>query len=269
MIDSGLKKIPIAIDNDSIDNAKKSGLITDADALNPALSASRPIDSATSGASKPVTIPGLENEPLTPTNLMAKIRDYASSNSSGSEEDAAKAIANVLGAGEQEGGRGSREDQQKAVANWAEENGLAVSQLPRALDYNSQNNKGGAEHDVWFDPKSQRWVKVTKPSLGVFPGVKNGKWTLGPTTPAQYLEKLNGLDEQYGVKTPIHGVLLENGKNPRPSFIVSQPNINGNHVDETRICGPTMFPGGRMKRKPHDIRTLPALVCDASITGRK
>lgn len=175
-------------------------------------------------------------KPLTPSSLLANIR-RANRDPETDKNGLAKSAASVL-RGNDETGEGtgvetSRDDQKKALAKWAVENGVAVKSLPRAFGFNSEKNVGGVEHDVWADAPSQQFVKVTKPSFGVFPSVKNGNWTLSASSPLQYLEKLDGLKEFSGVPTTIHGVLLDKGNNP--SFITSQPAISGKAMDEPKI----------------------------------
>ena len=173
---------------------------------------------------------------LTPARFREELRD-ANRYTGGSQGDAREAVANVLGGGEQASGslvgESERDTQKRSVVDWAKANGRALRALPRAFNFNSPNNKGQTEHDVWFDAKAQRWLKVSKPSFGVFPSVKNGKWTLGRTSPAQYLTKLAGLKELFGIETPVHGVLLDIRDNP--SFIISQPTVRGTEIDETVI----------------------------------
>ena len=191
------------------------------------------------------------DEVLMPNTLLAIIRSHGIGDSTADQRDYREAIAQAIGedAGtgpegprDQRGGREAIEGQRKIIAAWAKAKGLAMTRLPPALDFNSENNVGGAEHDVWPDAVSQRWIKVTKPSFGVFPTVlvsreydpslpgptrweRKTAWTLSVCTPAQYLEKLAGTKELFGIDTPIHGVLLD--KKDNPSMIVSQPTFKG------------------------------------------
>lgn len=159
--------------------------------------------------------------PLPKGGILAELRD-GNSTASRPQESLAKSISDYIGAGEQTGGRApdaggavtadERERQKQSLAEWAKANGRAVTRLP--FSFNSPNNKGGVEHDAWFDQPSQRWLKVTKPSFGLFPKVKNGAWSLGPTSVQQYLQKLEGTRELFGLDTAIHGAFLDSRGNP-------------------------------------------------------
>ena len=179
---------------------------------------------------------------LTPSGLLAELRnaDHAASGAQkGFEEAIAAHFRRDAGASAQAAGldagadEAERERQKRAVADWARKNGRSITRLPQPFTFNSPKNVGGAEHDVWPDAPSRRWLKVTKPSFGVYPTAKNGSWTLSRTTPAQYLEKLAGIKELFGVETRVHGVLLDVRGNP--SFIVSQADIAGEAIDQPAI----------------------------------
>lgn len=185
---------------------------------------------------------GTPPEPISPLpkgGILAELRD-GNSTASRPQESLAKSISDHIAGSEPTGRRApdsggavtadERERQKQSLAEWAKANGRAVTRLP--FSFNSPNNKGGVEHDAWFDQPSQRWLKVTKPSFGLFPQVKNGSWSLGPTSVQQYLQKLEGTRELFGLDTAIHGAFLDPRGNP--SLIVSQQHIPG-AVDDAKI----------------------------------
>jgi hypothetical protein len=70
---------------------------------------------------------------------------------------------------------------------------------------------------------------VNRKGFGYFPAVEDGKLTMKNATPLQYLERLDGTEEAFGVKTRMHGVTLR--EDGRPAFVTSQPNIHGSVPD--------------------------------------
>jgi hypothetical protein len=179
-----------------------------------------------------------DKKALTPAQFLAKFRN-ADRNSSTDQENTRQSIAAVIGSSDEASGGAqgstSRDSQKKALTEWALQNGKAIYSLPKPFDFNSKNNVGGQEHDVWLDHPTQRWLKVTKPSFGVYPGLNSSKtnWTLSRADPAQYLQKLNGLKEFSGINTDIEGVFLDKRNNP--SIIISQPDVHGTALSQDGI----------------------------------
>jgi hypothetical protein len=119
----------------------------------------------------------------------------------------------------------ARDAQVAALVKSAKVNGIAVSKLPRKWDWNSPNDVGGAEHRVFVDGPSNRYVKIAKPSFGIYPqATPKGEWGMRVATPLEYLQKLQGMKDQWGIDTEIHGVDL-GYKDSQPQFITSQPNV--------------------------------------------
>lgn len=202
--------------------------------------------------------PSYETDKLTPERLMVNIRNYgANRTSGGTPKDYRGAASTFLGGGQRAGGQEQsvRPDdsgaagrnaagilnqgaQQKALIQWAQENGAAIPERPESLDPSRKDNKGEGEHDVFFDTPSQRWIKTTKPgNFGVYPALRDGKLTLRPATPAEYLARLNGTEKMFDVKTPVHGFIVdpEDAWHRSPSIVTSQDNMQGMDLKEGQI----------------------------------
>lgn len=201
---------------------------------------------------------GIGDETLTSDGLLAELKDadVAERTPHRLGEAIAAHLAGGDGAGAPRQGLDGTtrpaeiERQKRALAEWAKANGRALTELPPPFDFDSDRDAGGMEHHAWYEADSGRWLKVTKPSLGFYPALfeqrewdpslpgptkwrRTTSWTLGRGTPEQYLEKLRGMEELLGMKTPVHGVLLDVKGNP--AFIVSQKDVAGSPIDEGTI----------------------------------
>lgn len=129
--------------------------------------------------------------------------------------------------------------QTAALVKLSKENGIAATKLPQKWKFGSDDDVGGQEHNVFQDKPSDRVVKIVKPSMGLYPEATKTGWGMRGATPLEYLDKLQGLKDQFDLDTKIHGVLL-GYRESQPQFITSQPNLhpamdaNGNPVDLTQ-----------------------------------
>jgi len=70
------------------------------------------------------------------------------------------------------------------LMEWARQNNKLGAELP-------PDQKGGAEHSVFFDEASQRWIKATRPpGFGEVKILHDGKVVPSLATPSEYLERL-------------------------------------------------------------------------------
>lgn len=126
---------------------------------------------------------------------------------------------------------GSRRDQElAALIDYAKSNDLIVGNPL------SGPSIGGAEHDAWFDPKSQRWIKSTTGdgfSIGMIPRVtKSGGWELRNGTPLEYLESRRLQNEVFGDDVRLHGISTADGL---AHVITSQPHVSGDTPTQPEI----------------------------------
>lgn len=183
-----------------------------------------------------------KKQELTPAQLLTTVRSHANHDPENPTSDPREAIASILRGGDEgrqepeasKDFRANRDAEVKRLAEWAQQSGIATRKLPAQWSFSSPNNVGGQEHDVFFDPKSSRWVKITKPSFGYFPEATEGGFGLRVSTPSEYLQKLDGLKELFGTETAIHAVHLDKS-GTQPYLIVSQPDIQGEKPDQPTI----------------------------------
>jgi hypothetical protein len=184
------------------------------------------------------------SEPLTKERLLATIRAHGTDpNSEGNETDYRDSIADYLSGGARTGRpaakvSGGENQQSRALIQWAEKNGVLLNRRLTDFDPLSPNNKGWAEHDVFFDAPSQRWIKATKArNFGFFPKAKNGEWTLARATPSDYLDRLKGMEDLFGIESPVHAIIFDKDASgtTHPQILTSQSHIEGKDVTEQSI----------------------------------
>lgn len=193
-------------------------------------------------------------ERLTPERMMVNIRNYGANRTSGrTPADYREAIAAHLGGNAEggevsEGAQPTEDEQSRSIVQWADQNGVAIRRRPWNLNPTSKKNAGGVEHDVFPDESSRRWIKTTKlgnfgewPTVYRIPTTTGGpgelSWTLSRATPEQYLQRIDGTEKLFDIKTPVHGVIVEptiTGK-MLPSIVTSQPDIQGTSMIEPEI----------------------------------
>lgn len=128
---------------------------------------------------------------------------------------------------------GTREVQNAALKKWAEDNQLLIKDVP-ALD--ERQNVGGAEHDVYHDPASGRWIKVTNGTMGAMgmtPAVtRSGGFELRNATPLEYLESRKLQNQVFGDDIRLHAVEDEGD---HLNIVTSQPDVRGAKPTQPQI----------------------------------
>lgn len=157
--------------------------------------------------------------------------------------DAAAHIRGSLRASEElaggTGGPGSqaeRKRQKQALKEWAESQGLLLSKDPAGFKRDSAKDVGQSEHHVFFDEKTNRWLKITRgtgDAMGKIPRVTKSGWKLDSATPAEYLDRLLMQNESTSVQTLLHGVIADKFGNV--SIITSQDDAQGAASTDSRI----------------------------------
>lgn len=105
---------------------------------------------------------------------------------------------------------------------------------------------GGGEHQVLFEPGTQRWLKFTRPGQsGLFTDRFQTDFPLPEgvhavaarnATPAEYLDRMRLANEKFGDDWQYHGVWLDSAGEPG-GIVSSQPHIEGadaHQLDITR-----------------------------------
>jgi hypothetical protein len=80
---------------------------------------------------------------------------------------------------------------------------------------------GGEEHEVWFDPKGGRIIKLTKPNAY---GIQQDL--------TRYLDTIEGSNERFGDDIQIEGVVVKDGW---PHILISQPFYEGAMAKQKEI----------------------------------
>ncbi|MEM7011215.1 MAG: hypothetical protein AAF585_06995 [Verrucomicrobiota bacterium] len=92
---------------------------------------------------------------------------------------------------------------------------------------------GGMEHDLWFNERWQRFVKITRPGgFGRFPKIINRKISMRSASPLEYLERLRHSNELFADDWRVVGVLIDNGL---VRMVTSQPLIVGERPAQADI----------------------------------
>ena len=115
--------------------------------------------------------------------------------------------------------RASRvEVEQARLIEWAKENRkLGTSgRLPPVF-------ARGGEHQVYFQKRTQRYLKATLPDRQKGYGIALGSFTHG-ATPSEYLDRLDLQNEIFNDDIRLERIVANNG---RPIIITSQPFIKG------------------------------------------
>ena len=115
--------------------------------------------------------------------------------------------------------RASRvEAEQRRLIQWAKENGKlgSTGRLPPPFAQ-------GGEHDVYFQKRTQRYLKATRPDRQKGYGIALGSLTHG-ATPSEYLDRLDLQNQIFNDDIRLERILENNG---RPIILTSQPFIKG------------------------------------------
>lgn len=109
----------------------------------------------------------------------------------------------------------------------------------------SLEKAGGGEHEVFYDPKSDRWLKFVRPgSSGLITKVIQTDYPLPEhlsrlgahaATPVDYLERMRLANEKFGDDQQYHGVWLDRSGEPG-GLVISQPHINGQDATSTQVA---------------------------------
>lgn len=108
------------------------------------------------------------------------------------------------------------EAEQSRLIEWAKAHGKLGGRLPPEF------TRGG-EHQVYFQQRTQRVIKVTLPDKHKGFGIALGSWTHG-ATPAEYLDRLDLQNKIFNDDIRLERVVVKHGK---PLVITSQPAIKG------------------------------------------
>jgi hypothetical protein len=110
------------------------------------------------------------------------------------------------------------EAEQKRLLEWAKRNGkLSRSRrLPPPFAH-------GGEHDVFFQKRTQRYLKATRPDRHKGYGIALGSFTHG-ATPSEYLDRLVLQNRIFNDDVRLERIVERGGK---PIIISSQPFIKG------------------------------------------
>ena len=115
--------------------------------------------------------------------------------------------------------RSSRvEAEQRRLIQWAQENGKLGSsgRLPPVF-------ARGGEHQVFFQKRTQCYLKATLPDRQKGYGIALGSFTHG-ATPSEYLDRLALQNQIFNDDIRLERIV---GNNGRPIIIISQPFIKG------------------------------------------
>ena len=83
---------------------------------------------------------------------------------------------------------------------------------------------GGREHDVFYDPATDRWLKFTKPArAGYVVELVDGKLQMFPATPLQFLRRWRFTNRLFADDVELIG--LVDGREPRIG--ISQRDLSG------------------------------------------
>jgi hypothetical protein len=113
---------------------------------------------------------------------------------------------------------GRIEAEQRRLIQWAKENGKlgAGSRRPPVF-------AGGGEHNVFFQKRTQRYIKATRLDRHKGYGIALGSLTHG-ATPSEYLDRIALQNQIFEDDIRLERVVENEGK---PIIITSQPSIKG------------------------------------------
>ncbi len=118
------------------------------------------------------------------------------------------------------------ETEQRRLIQWAKENGkLSRSRrLPPAFAH-------GGEHDVYFQKRTQRYLKATRLDRQRGYGIALGSFTHG-ATPSEYLDRLALQNRIFNDDIRLERIVKNDGK---PIILTSQPSIKGAEPTQTAL----------------------------------
>lgn len=118
------------------------------------------------------------------------------------------------------------EIEQRRLIQWAQENGKLGSSRRLRLEFTR-----GGEHGVFFQKRSQRYIKATLPDRQKGYGIALGSHTRG-ASPSEYLDRLNLQNQIFYDDIQLERIVVKNGK---PIIIISQPAIKGKNATTTEL----------------------------------
>lgn len=183
-------------------------------------------------ASKPQTIPGLEEYAETIKAINHRLYEPETSNrEAGSKEALRNATAHlksIHGSGDtfETGRKADAEGERRSLIDWAKSNGMLVKDADRRLP----KDAGGFEHVVTFDPVSNRVIKrTTGGDFGLSPKVIEGKLKFTDGSPLEYLQRIAEANDFFGDDIRFHGVTSSG------AIVTSQPAVSGVRVPLEKI----------------------------------
>jgi hypothetical protein len=114
--------------------------------------------------------------------------------------------------------------EQRRLIQWAKENRKLGHRVPPAF------TRGG-EHQVFFQKRTQRYIKATLPDRQKGYGIALGSFTRG-ATPAEYLDRLDLQNKIFDDDIQLERIVPNNGK---PIIVTSQPAIKGVAPTQTAL----------------------------------
>jgi hypothetical protein len=110
------------------------------------------------------------------------------------------------------------EAEQRRLIQWAKENGKLGSSGRRPPVF-----AGGGEHNVFFQKRTQRYIKATRLDRHKGYGIALGSLSHG-ATPSEYLDRIALQNQRFEDDIRLERVVENEGK---PIIITSQPSIKG------------------------------------------
>lgn len=140
--------------------------------------------------------------------------------------------------------------QSRALTDWARSNGLLLHKLPKYLDLDGDDDKGGSEHHVFPSKDGARWIKITRGNgtyMGITPRSGEKEWNFGNASPKEYLQRIHDQNDVLGDDTILHGVWTD--AYDQTALVTSHPDIKGDPADQ-KFIGEAMKRSGYKQLDP-------------------